>query len=346
MILIGNTDSLNCKKIIPFLEWMNYKPVKNNHIVGTEDIVISFDHYIDTKQHPYTKFLFFSSTRFPSIDIEKLKDNKNCVVINQSQWKYDLWYNLGTCAFTNMKVMPIPLKKVDKEVRKENKLFLIINNRPHEEEHFIKCFVQRRLKLDHKIFNKDNVDYKYISECKYGIVCSGYSFQYDVFDYAISQNVPLFVWDIEKMSDDLSMSHPKIYATSMPHWNDMCGKRVFSNENFLSNWNEFETNLLKYTPQSYFNSHMSYESCLAKFKDIIDDIVVKPREEVVSIPEYIIKNNETKKYEIVRNSDNNATNECEIVGNSDNNAAKECEIVGNSEYEDTTCNINCCVRWW
>ena len=91
---------------------------------------------------------------------------------------------------------------------------------------------------------------------------------------------------------------------------------------------------------------MSYESCLAKFKDIIDDIVVKPREEVVSIPEYIIKNNETKKYEIVRNSDNNATNECEIVGNSDNNATKECEIVGNSEYEDTTCNINCCVRWW
>lgn len=267
-------------------EFLNY--FCENHLILTEDfnnadIVFSASTFIPIERFPNKKFIFgphFSV--FPNYVVKQFDNiHKNGIYIQPSQQSINSWKN--EFGFDNLPMKAISFGvNTDKfkpcDITTRNKVIIYYKDRNPMELEYITNFLKKQ-NIEFKIFSYlkryDEKEFiKYLKQCKYGIWLGCHESQGFALLETLSMNVPLLVWNVTLRKQQWSMreryKNVKSNVTSIPYWDNTCGKYFFKQEEFIEKYNEFISKLDTYKPRQFVLNNLSFEKCSEKFKSLIN----------------------------------------------------------------------------
>lgn len=244
---------------------------------------------IDVKKYNYCKFIFGAHfSVFPDDPgaIEMIKD-VNSMYIQPSKWALDVWKNYKfnntiLCKDLNMGVLPFG---VDTEKYKllnniprhdKNRVFLYKKTRSYYDYNVIIQFLQKR-NIEFKVFSYDqryneNEYLDYLQNAKYGIWVGRHESQGFALEEALSCDVPLFVWDVTSMNQEIGLNYDNIPATTIPYWDERCGEYFHRQDEMERTFDLFLSKLDTYKPREYVVENLSFDACENIFKNCIKQL--------------------------------------------------------------------------
>jgi glycosyltransferase involved in cell wall biosynthesis len=237
---------------------------------------------IDISSYPNTKFIFgphFSV--FPNeISIQKII-GPNSVYIQPSQWTLDCWKQFPICKNLKMSILPFgvdterfsPNKEQEQEQEEREKVFIYFKRRNDNELTYIMNFLSS-LNIPYRVFDyvktySENEFLEYLKNSKYGIWLDAHESQGFAFEEALSCNVPILVWNVTSMNQEVGGNYPNIPATSIPYWDSSCGEVFYNSDELDSTFHLFLSKLHTYSPREYILNHLSIEKCEQKMVDLL-----------------------------------------------------------------------------
>jgi len=168
---------------------------------------------------------------------------------------------------------PVNTNKFNCINKVRDKVFVYYKRRKPEELLFITQFLELH-NIEYKVFDYlkryDENDYiSYLQESKYGIIVDAHESQGFAIEEALSCNVPLLVWDVRFMSQEYRSRYPDIPATTVPYFDESCGKIFHDQEEFIQTYDNFMNNINNYNPREYIMDNLSYDICYKKFTELI-----------------------------------------------------------------------------
>ena len=124
-------------------------------------------------------------------------------------------------------------------------------------------------------------DYKDIlNKVKFGIWIGCHESQGFALEEALSMNVPLLVFDVKSLHDEINSYGEETYkdnkqelkATTCSYWDDRCGIRFTDLNKFEINLEEITRNYNTFTPRKYILENLSAEKCI---KRILEEFSLK-----------------------------------------------------------------------
>lgn len=246
------------------------------------DVIYSPCLPIDVSKYPNTKFIFgphFSV--FPERNqMNIIKQNKNVIYVQPSDWARDVWKNNPICNGIRIETMPfgVDTNKFNEiqPIENRTKIFLYYKSRHPNEL----LFLLKNLKFYNitvKIFSYkeryQESDYmNYLHESKFGIWLGRHESQGFALEEALSCNVPLLVWDVNSMNQEFGSSYKNIPATCIPYWDSTCGEYFYQPNEFIYKFNLFLSKLNTYNPRQFILDSLSIEKCEEKFMNIVKNM--------------------------------------------------------------------------
>ena len=277
-----NQHALNHYKNIEFVTIHSPEQI-GNFDLSLFDCVYSPSLSIDVSLYPNTKFLFGPHLSvFPDEKLLKIKGEKT-IYIQPSRWVIDLWkIYFPICDNLPLKVLPFG---VDTECFNEikpwnqrNKVFLYTKHRNSDDLKKIQHFLQYK-NIEYKIFDYDqryneNEYIDYLHDSKYAIFLDAHESQGFAIQEALACNVPLFVWSVKSMNQELGTNYQDFPATSIPYWDERCGEYFHEFEEMETIFDLFlsKLELGNYRPREYILENLSMEICEKKMMDLINNI--------------------------------------------------------------------------
>lgn len=276
-ILITDSFHFKNREALIIMLTNNKIPFKfgNKSDIPDFDVIYSPVNPIDTSQYPDKKFIFgphFSV--FPDRKIQFINNiNKNSIYIQPSTWAVNAWANANALLPIKPYCFPVNTNKFKCNNKIRDKVFVYYKRRKPEELQFIVNYLNEN-KIEHKVFDYikkyDEKDYiSYLQESKYGIIVDAHESQGFAIEEALASNVPLLVWNVKYMSQEHGSRYPDIVATTVPYFDDRCGKIFYEENEFLQMFNEFINNINNYNPRSYIMENLSYDICYEKFLNLL-----------------------------------------------------------------------------
>lgn len=280
--------SINNYKNITFTEVKDINQIPEEQL-RTYDVIYSPNSPINVKKYNYCKFIFGAQFSVfpdnPSV-IEMIK-NPNSLYIQPSKWALDVWKNYKfnntlLCKDLTMSVLPFgvdtekfkPLNNVPR--REKKRIFLYKKSRSHYDYSVILNFLQKR-NIEFKEFSynqryKESEYFEYLQEAKYGIWVGIHESQGFALEEALSCNVPLFVWSVTSMNQEIGPNYDNIPATTVPYWDERCGEYFHKQEDLERTFDLFLSKLDTYKPREYVVENISLDECENKFKNCIKQL--------------------------------------------------------------------------
>jgi len=255
----------------------------NSVVLNHYDAVISPSEPCDVSKFPNVKFIFgphFSI--FPDEKINFIK-HKNVVYIQPSDWARDVWinYNNGiSCHGLNIKSLPFGVEtekfKEIKPIQERDKVFIYYKSRIHDELHFLIHFLNQK-NISYKIFSynnrySENEYIDYLQNSKYGIWLGIHESQGFALEEALSCNVPLFVWNVTSINQEIGANYQDIPATNIPYWDNRCGDFFYDKEEIYDKFEHFLSKLDTYKPRQFILENLSMEKCEDKLIHLINNM--------------------------------------------------------------------------
>jgi glycosyltransferase involved in cell wall biosynthesis len=270
---------------------LNYKNI-NFYIINHTNIdsldltqfecVYSPSQPLDVKKYSNTKFIFgphFSV--FPEKhDMDLITDNKNVIYIQPSEWAKNVWLHNPICKDIRLESLPfgVDTNKFNqiKPINERNYTFVYFKRRHPSELILIQNFLQSHninAKLFDYVHRYDENDFiNYLHESRFGIWLDAHESQGFALEEALSCNVPLLVWNVASMKEEVGSNYENIPATTIPYWDERCGES-FKNINELPDkFNKFMNDLNHYKPRDYILENLSIEKCNEKFIQLVNKI--------------------------------------------------------------------------
>ena len=279
-------------QITPF-----YTPDELSHFNLSEyDAVYSPAYPIDVSKYPNTRFIFgphFSV--FPENTLHWIK-GPNSVYIQPSKWAADVWRISPLCKDIDIRHVPfgvdthtfneiIPLEQrtatkygcksevVQEDSSKEFEVFVYYKTREPGDLMFIKDKL-KELGITYKLFS---YDYRYneseyincLHNAKYGIWIGRHESQGFALEEALSCNVPLLVWDVLSMNQEIGPNYEDIPATAIPYWDSRCGEVFYKRDHFDYTYRLFMSKLRHYKPREYVLSTLTIDKCEKEFSKLL-----------------------------------------------------------------------------
>jgi hypothetical protein len=249
----------------------------NNINLAEYDAVYSPSEPINVLNYPAMRFIFgphfsvFPDNRLPQICGERT------TYIQPSLWVAELWRNHPLCKDMDIKAVPFG---VDTDrfnevipIHNRSKVFVYYKQRSHEEIQFVVNFLEYN-KISYKVFQygryNENEYLQYLHEAKYGIWLGRHESQGFALEEALSCNVPLFVWDVKSINQELGQNYPDIYGTSIPYWDNSCGEYFYDKHEFLQKFQLFISKLHDYSPRQYIIDNLSMDKCDELFRHVVE----------------------------------------------------------------------------
>jgi hypothetical protein len=115
---------------------------------------------------------------------------------------------------------------------------------------------------------------KYLQHSKYAIVIGRHESQGFAIQEAMSCNVPLFVWSVISMNQEVGYNYHDFPATSIPYWDEKCGEFFHEYEEMENKFDLFlnKLELGFYNPRKFILENLSLEICEKKMMDLINNI--------------------------------------------------------------------------
>jgi hypothetical protein len=267
----------------------NYKNIKfttihsveeiNNYNLNDFDCVYSPSHPIDVSLYPNTKFIFGPNfSVFPDNRLLPIKDKRENVVFNLlSEWVINIWKTFDICKDMRLECIPFGVDTIKfyeiKPIQEREKVLIYMKHRDPVDLMEIQKLLSKR-NIDYRIFDYqrryDEQDYiNYLQECKYAIFIIAHESQGFAVQEALACNVPLFVWTVKSMNQELDQNYPDFYATSIPYWDNRCGEFFYYSEQIDSMFDSFLKKLNTYEPRKYILENLSMEVCEKRWIEII-----------------------------------------------------------------------------
>lgn len=264
-------------------------------------VVFSADKYFPPEQHKDKKFVFGPHfCVIPNSDVLALQKSggiyNNMVYIQPSRACITLWEKDFHCKNLKMKVYPfgVDTEKFNPSFEdipsKRTNVFLYYKRRDPSELKFLTDFLAEK-GITFRQFTygqyteKDYIEY--LSTCKYGIWLGSHESQGFALQEALAMNVPLLVWSTRYMSQEYPYSAEyknfSTITTSIPYWENSCGKYFFHKEELEEAWKIFIDNLTLYEPRPYIEKNLSLVPAMKNLYELVRDIKPCLHAEKVSV---------------------------------------------------------------
>jgi hypothetical protein len=249
------------------------------------DVIYSPSMAYDIKNHTQHKFIFgphFSV--FPEENDMKKISYPNAVYLQPSLWSVECWKKYPCTKNINFQIMPFGVDcKMYKNVRNINdrkKIFIYFKSRRQEELAFVTNYLTLN-QIEYIIFyhglEYEETDYlKFLQQdAKFGIWIGRHESQGFALEEAMAANVPLLVWDVVSMNQEVGQSYPNIQATCVPYWDARCGEKIDHVNDFCKMIEIFISKLALYEPRQYILENVSMEACELKMKNFLRKFLQK-----------------------------------------------------------------------
>jgi hypothetical protein len=249
------------------------------------DVIYSPSTAIDTALYPNKRFIFgphFSV--FPDSKLKSINNIlQNAVYIQPSQWCVELWKGLGVTNYLPIKLFPFPVD-VDKFAPKlsstKDKVYVYIKRRKPEELQTIRDLLKVR-NIEYHVYDycaryDENHYLDFLQNAKFGIILDAHESQGFAIQEALSCNVPLLVWNVRFLNQEVGSNYPQLFATSIGYWDERCGEYFYDATELEKTFDTFLSKLDSYKPREYIVDNLSLEPCSKRFKQIFylgDDIL-------------------------------------------------------------------------
>ena len=271
-----NRDALYAYKNIQITLFHNPDDL-NSFNLSTYDAVYSPTYPINVSKYPNTWFIFgphFSV--FPEASLDYIK-GPNSVYIQPSKWAADVWINNPLCK--GLELRPVPFG-VDthtfneiKPLNERTEVFIYYKTRSIHDLLFIKNRLAD-LGVSYKLFS---YDYRYneaeylncLQNAKYGIWVGRHESQGFALEEALSCNVPLLVWDVLSMNQEIGPNYDDIPATAIPYWDSRCGEVFYGQDHFDYAYRLFMCKLRHFKPREYILANLTIDKCEKRFIDLL-----------------------------------------------------------------------------
>lgn len=226
----------------------------------------------------YTNKFFIFGPHFSVFPDEKFNlinfKTNNHIYIMPSKWCIELWNIVKSDIKINMKVFTFPVntEKFNQIKNDRNKVMIYYKSRNiNELKYLIKFLINKN--IDFKIFNY-NTKYNeedfinYLHDCRYAIILDAHESQGFAIEEIMACNVPLLVWNVKFMSQELNSQYSNYPATTIPYWDDNCGEYFYEANELEEKFNIFITKLDTYKPRQFILDNLSVEKCALRFKNL------------------------------------------------------------------------------
>ena len=275
---LHHKNQIGLKNVLEHLK-IAYEFTTDKNKIKDYDVIYSPANPIDTSKFPNKRFLFgphFSV--FPDDKLKSIKNvNRNALYIQPSKWCVDKWKNMGVENYLPITSFPFPVE-VDKfrpcvETSKKDKVFVYFKRRKQEELKFVTRFLTSR-NIEYKIFDyvaryNEGEYIEYLQHAKYGIILGTHESQGFAYEEALSCDVPLLVWNVRYLNQEVGCNYPALPATSIEYWDERCGEYFFDATEFSRTFETFISKLGTYRPRDYIMENLSVEPCAKRFQTLV-----------------------------------------------------------------------------
>ena len=260
-------------------------------IDSTFDIIYSPSNAIDTSKSPPSQRFIFGPhfSVFPDNKLKAIKNNNdNSVYIQPSEWCVDLWKGLGVTQFLPIQYFPFPVD-VEKfcpankfspankfcpvvPSNKREKVFIYFKRRRQDELSFVMHFLKNR-QIEFEVFNYvaryDEKHYlDFLRHAKFGIVLGAHESQGFAVEEALSCDVPLLVWNVRSLNQEVGCNYANLPATTIGYWDGRCGEYFYEAKELEKTFELFMGKIQTYRPREFILEQLSVEPCAKRFMEL------------------------------------------------------------------------------
>ncbi len=256
-----------------------YKNNPTDQDIRSSELVYSAMNSLPIQNYPCTLFIFGPNfCVFPEPKVVFNNVHKNAIYIQPSAWAVQVWRDLK---YDSLPLYAYPvgvdteLFKPTQNISKRDCVFIYVKRRRTEELQLLQKHFP-----DAKIFTYGGYsesDYlAFLQKAKFGVWLAAHESEGFALLEALSCNVPLLVWSVTKMSQEIG--HPERYntiktpVTTVPYWESRCGE-VFHDSQELNNVKErFLENTANYKPREYILENLTVEKAAENFMALAKNI--------------------------------------------------------------------------
>ncbi len=259
--------------------------IYNDNLNGIDltkyDVVYSPSQPINVCSYPNTKFIFgphFSV--FPNDYQMQMIQGNNSIYIQPSEWVKELWNSFPFCKQINIKSLPFGVDTVafneTKPFIERTQVFVYFKRRLSTELDIICKFLSNNgyepVIFDYvKRYNE--TDYiNCLHNAKFGVWLDAHESQGFALQEALSCNVPLLVWSVTSMNQEVGANYQDIPAKTNSYWDSRCGESFTNIQDILSIFNKFIENINAYKPREFILENLSIEKCSEKFINLVNNM--------------------------------------------------------------------------
>jgi glycosyltransferase involved in cell wall biosynthesis len=229
--------------------------------------------------HKYPNTLFIFGPNFSVFPSQKTQFNnlhKNAIYIQPSTWVCQFWRDIG---YNNLPLhtyavgVDTELFHPDKDITNRKESFIYFKHRSSTELQLLQKYFPTAKIFVYGKYNE--TDYlAFLKQSKYGIWLAAHESEGFALLEALSCNVPLLVWNVNRMTQEMGQyeayKNITTTATTIPYWDSRCGE-IFYDENFETK-DTFFANLENYKPREYILDNLTVEKTAMNFINLAKSI--------------------------------------------------------------------------
>ena len=291
VLIVGNFHHKNQEGYNRIFEYLKYRVTYDVNDIEQCDIVVSPIHPIDSSKYPDKRFVFGPNfSVFPDVRLYHIKNlRRNSIYIQPSEWPIRFWENYGYYTDFQKSEFNLPIKPFFLPVNTEKfcpsdksktKVFIYYKRRKFQELLSLITFLKQK-GIEYVIFDyvkryKEDDYLAYLQESKYGIVLDAHESQGFAIQEALSCNVPLLVWNVRFMSQEINLEGTSNYedfpVTTIPYWDDRCGEFFHEKDELDATFQKFVSSLDKYKPREFVLEKLSLEKSAENFVGLLGEL--------------------------------------------------------------------------
>ena len=256
------------------------------------DIIWAPSNWIDPDRYPTSKILFgphfwvFPNADHPFFTQSRSDHASRCIYICLCDWVKTLYEEF--VPKTHIPFVPFPFGlSIDSQPKQvEYDCLIYYKSRHPSYLDFVTNFVKEK-GLQYKVYEYGSYElHDYLSnlrKARFVIWIGRHESQGFALEECLAADTPIYVYDVTTMKEECVNGYypyqhhsEQMLATSAPYWNDRCGIKVHSHEEFQSRFSEFMDKLSTYRPLQYVECTLTDPLCFERILNRlyrIDDLV-------------------------------------------------------------------------
>lgn len=284
-IVTNNKDSPNYEILKNLQNGLNIIGIstENNLNINNSRFILSDGIFINLAACPDKRIIFTNFSIIPQTlinDFDTIYNNSMYAIT--SDWSMNIWKESNNQL--KLDYLPIAInteKYKDQDINIKNKVFIFYKSRLENELHYLQNILYsmsiKFTLIKYGSYLLQDIEFiKILNNTKYAIWLSSHQNINIHLLQTLSCNIPIFVWDVTKMSQELNS--PYIYekiqniVTSIPYWDSRCGTVILKKEELIPELKLFLEKLELFQPRQFILDNFDFKKQAFKLLQLFSKI--------------------------------------------------------------------------